>query len=77
VLKIPGVVPTPSRPVVNAVAAKPVQKTHRVGTGDTLTSIASTHYGDSSRWNDIFVANKKVLGGNPDQLRVDVVLLIP
>lgn len=77
VLKIPGVVPTPSLPVANAVAAKPAQKTHRVGAGDTLTSIASTHYGDSSRWNDIFVANKKVLGGNPDQLRVDVVLLIP
>jgi nucleoid-associated protein YgaU len=77
VLKIPGGVPTPSPPVANAVVAKPAQKTHRVGAGDTLTSIASTHYGDSSRWNDIFVANKKVLGGNPDQLRVDVVLLIP
>lgn len=77
VLKIPAAPAARSRPAAKPAAAKLGQKTHRIGTGDTLTSIASTYYGDSTRWDDIFAANHKALGGNPDQLRVDVVIVIP
>ncbi|MDP6479726.1 MAG: LysM peptidoglycan-binding domain-containing protein [Phycisphaerales bacterium] len=52
-------------------------RTHRIGEGDTLTSIASDYYGDSQRWSEIFEANRTALGGNPDRLRVNVVLVIP
>jgi nucleoid-associated protein YgaU len=53
------------------------RRSHRIGEGDTLTSIASDYYGDSQRWGEIFEANRTALGGNPDRLRVDVVLIIP
>ncbi len=36
-------------------------KTYEVAEGDTLSSIAEKIYGDSSRWKDIFKANKEVL----------------
>jgi nucleoid-associated protein YgaU len=76
-LKIPQATASRSSSATKPVAGKPAEKTYRTGKGDTLTSIASTYYGDSTRWTDIFVANKKALGGNPDQLRVDLVLVIP
>ncbi len=75
VLKIPAavVVKPKSKPVPIPMASR----THRVGDGDTLSSIASDYYGNSQRWSDIFEANRTALGGNPDRLRVDVVLVIP
>ncbi len=36
-------------------------KTYEVAEGDTLSSIAEKIYGDSSRWKDIFKANKEAL----------------
>lgn len=38
---------------------------YTVVSGDSLTSIAQAFYGDSSRWKDIFAANQKLLGGDP------------
>jgi nucleoid-associated protein YgaU len=73
VLKLPAKNGTTPTPQPKPVAAR----SHRVGEGDTLTSIASDYYGDSQRWGDIFEANRAALGGNPNRLRVDVVLVIP
>jgi nucleoid-associated protein YgaU len=48
-----------------------------VGEGDTLSSIAIDYYGDSQRWGDIFEANRAALGGDPNRLVLDVVLVVP
>lgn len=49
----------------------------RVVSGDTLTSLADEHLGDSERWPELYQANKKVIGSDPDALEVGQVLTIP
>lgn len=75
VLKVPAKVA--AKPVPAPVVAPASARTHRVGEGDTLSSIASDYYGNTQRWSEIFEANHAALNGNPDRLRVDVVLVIP
>lgn len=60
---------TPSRPAQAA-------RTYRVQRGDTLSRIAATEYGDSTRWREIFNANRGVLA-TPDSLREGQELVIP
>jgi len=50
--------------------------TYVVEFGDTLTSIAQDMYGDGSRWRDIQVANRSLLGRS-DQVKVGQELKIP
>jgi nucleoid-associated protein YgaU len=45
--------------------------------GDTLTGIAEQFYGDGTLWRKIYEANKKVIGADPDKLRVGLTLTIP
>jgi nucleoid-associated protein YgaU len=75
ILKIPAKSARPPAATPRPIAIR--RRSHRIGEGDTLTSIASDYYGDSQRWGEIFEANRTALGGNPDRLRVDVVLIIP
>jgi nucleoid-associated protein YgaU len=49
---------------------------HTVKMGETLTSIARDHYGDSSQWNKIFNANRTHMG-NPDNVIPGDQLTIP
>ncbi|WP_282615143.1 transglycosylase family protein [Streptomyces sp. GESEQ-4] len=49
---------------------------HFVQRGDTLTSIAR-RYGVKGGWKALHKANKKRLGRRPDQLKVDILLVIP
>ncbi|MDP7519817.1 MAG: LysM peptidoglycan-binding domain-containing protein [Phycisphaerales bacterium] len=82
ILKIPARIParatvTTVRQASPSARVPTTGRTHRIGEGDTLTSIASDYYGDSQRWSEIFEANRTALGGNPDRLRVNVVLVIP
>ena len=51
-------------------------RTHRVVSGDTLSSIAQKYYGDASRWREIHGANAGIIA-NPDVIRVGQVLTIP
>jgi len=51
--------------------------TYVVKAGDTLQKIASVVYGQSSRWNDIYMANKDRLGAPNAPLKVGVQLKIP
>jgi len=54
----------------------PAPRTHRVASGDTLTRISNRYYGTSSRWQDIYNANRdKLLSA--DVLPLDVELKIP
>ncbi|MDG1838587.1 MAG: LysM peptidoglycan-binding domain-containing protein [Phycisphaerales bacterium] len=74
-LRIPTI--TPSRPVARVATPSLPGRRHRVGEGDTLSSIAIDYYGDSQRWSEIFEANRAALGGDPNRLVLDVVLVVP
>ena len=50
---------------------------HTVVSGDSLSSIALRYYGSANRWEDVFDANREALGGDPDNIREHVVLLLP
>jgi nucleoid-associated protein YgaU len=51
-------------------------QTHVIAEGETLFSIAEKHYGDGSRFIDIYQANRDVLK-NPDKLPVGATLRLP
>src|SRR5687768_16511821 len=55
-------------------AAQP--KVHEVQSGDTLSSIAKKHYGDSNAYPRIFEANRPMLS-DPDEIYPGQVLVIP
>lgn len=58
------------------VIPAPEAKFHPVVSGDTLSKIAKTYYGDSNKYNTIFEANKPMLS-HPDKIYVGQVLRIP
>ncbi len=53
-----------------------VQRTHRVRDGDTLESLAQRYYGDRSRWEEIYQANREQIA-RPDLLPLNARLRIP
>ena len=70
----PGTVSVePSRPTDTA----PAVTTYTVESGDCLWNIAKACYGDGSRYNEIYEANKGTIGGNPDRIYPGQVLVIP
>jgi len=72
-------VKTPARPpAVPSLEPPPAPKrTYTVQPGDTLRRIAEKHYNDPRKWTAIRDANKDILGGDGDHLRVNQVLIIP
>lgn len=54
----------------------PEAKFHPVVSGDTLSKIAKTYYGDANQYNAIFEANKPMLS-HPDKIYVGQILRIP
>ncbi|SMB95862.1 Peptidoglycan-binding LysM [Hymenobacter roseosalivarius DSM 11622] len=64
----------------NQAAAKPAaaQGTqYTVVSGDSLSKIAKSHYGDAAKWHQIYDANKATIGSNPDHIEVGQVLTLP
>lgn len=57
-------------------AETPPTKSHTVKSGDTLSKIAKSYYGNASQFPKIFDANRDKLS-NPDQIRTGQVLVIP
>ena len=55
----------------------PSSKTYTVKSGDCLWKISSTYLGSGSKWNEIYEANKSVVGGNPNLIYPGQVLTIP
>ncbi len=51
-------------------------KVHEVQSGDTLSAIAKTHYGDANAYQAIFEANRPMLK-DPDSIYPGQVLIIP
>jgi len=51
-------------------------KLHVVVSGDTLWAVAEEHYGDGSRYTEIFEANRPMLN-DPDKIYVGQVLRVP
>ncbi|MDF5729627.1 MAG: LysM peptidoglycan-binding domain-containing protein [Rhizonema sp. PD38] len=63
----------------SGVVHPPSSQTYTVQAGDTLSSIAQKFYGDGSEqsWRKIYDANKAVIGPDPNQLKVRMILTIP
>jgi hypothetical protein len=55
----------------------PTPSTYVVSEGDYLIKIAKQVYGDSSRWREIYDANKDLIGSNPDLIQPGMELTIP
>ncbi|AYA37462.1 LysM peptidoglycan-binding domain-containing protein [Hymenobacter oligotrophus] len=52
-------------------------ESYTVVSGDSLSKIAKKHYGDASKWHQIYDANKSTIGSNPDHIEVGQVLKLP
>ena len=61
---------------IPCINVAPASVTYFVQPGDSLWTIARDHYGDGTRWKEIFEANNKVLR-SPDDLKTGQELMIP
>jgi nucleoid-associated protein YgaU len=67
------------QPAAQPAAAQPAAQgeSYTVVSGDSLSKIAKHHYGDASKWHQIYDANKSTIGSNPDHIEVGQVLKLP
>ena len=56
--------------------AKSVARTYTVVSGDTLSKIAKSMYGDANKWQKIYEANTDIIK-DPNMIRPGQVLKIP
>ena len=68
-----------ARPVREKLAADPDQPSteYIVKDGDSLSTIAKALYHDGTAWEIIFDANKELLNGKPNFLKIGMKLVIP
>ncbi|MGG1612208.1 LysM peptidoglycan-binding domain-containing protein [Paenibacillus sp. FSL K6-2441] len=52
-------------------------KTYVVKSGDTLSKIAKLELGDSSKWQQIYNANQKMIGKDPNRIKPGQKLVMP
>lgn len=52
-------------------------QSYTVQSGDTLFLIAQKVYGDGNFWQQIYTANRGIIGNDPTQIKVGMVLVIP
>jgi len=50
---------------------------HTVSEGDSLSGISQKYYGSPAYWDIIYMENCKIIGDNPDNLRVGLKVVIP
>ena len=65
----PTIAPSPTPAVAG--------KTYVVKSGDSLSKIAKAAYGEGKRWPEIYEANKKLIGDNPNMIHPGQTLRIP
>lgn len=63
--------------VLESVAGDDFIAEYTVVAGDNLSFISKKFYGSPNHWNDIYEANKDVIGDNPNLIRVGQELKIP
>ncbi|NPV52221.1 MAG: LysM peptidoglycan-binding domain-containing protein [Firmicutes bacterium] len=56
---------------------KPVPKVYITKEGDSLYKIAKLQLNDGNRWRDIYSANRKVIGPDPNRLQPGTKLVMP
>lgn len=56
---------------------RPQATSYTVKSGDNLSLISKRVYGDSSRWREIYNANKATIGSDPNKLKPGITLVIP
>ncbi|WP_400193382.1 LysM peptidoglycan-binding domain-containing protein [Hymenobacter sp. B81] len=61
----------------NAAPTAAQADTYTVVSGDSLSKIAKRHYGDATKWHQIYDANKATIGNNPDHIEVGQMLKLP
>jgi LysM repeat protein len=72
----PSLAPPAAQAAAAAGNAAPSTRTYKVQSGDTLSKIAKEFYGDASKYQRIFEANRDKLE-NPDKIRAGQELVIP
>lgn len=60
-----------------AVGAPAAPSTYTIRAGDCLWNIAKDQLGDAMKWQDLFNANKDILGSNPDLIRPGTTINLP
>lgn len=50
---------------------------YRIAQGDTLTRISTKLYGRSTKWEELYEANKATIGGDPAKLTVGTLISLP
>jgi hypothetical protein len=78
--KRPGAEPKVASKARSAASTKKPSsssKSYTVASGDTFYGIASRMLGDGSRWPELYELNKTTVGGNPDRLKLGMVLQLP
>lgn len=53
------------------------KKTYKVKKGDCLWNIAKAASGKGSNWKKLYNLNKKIIGSNPNKLKIGLVLTLP
>ena len=55
----------------------PATREYRVKSGDSFYRIARDVLGDATRWNELFLINKKLVGNDPTKLQIGQVIVLP
>ena len=66
-----------STPVDADVRSTIIGRTHTVVKGETLSHIALHYYGNATKYDRIYAANRTMLKGNADRIYPGQVLIIP
>lgn len=69
--------PTSNKPAPSPSKPNTSNRTHTVGTNDTLWGIAKKYYGDGSKWTTIWETNKPMRSGNANLIYKGEVVIIP
>jgi hypothetical protein len=56
---------------------KKTSKTYTVKAGDSLSKIAKLELGSSSKWNEIYKLNAKIIGSDPNRIKPGQKLVMP
>jgi len=74
--RITSAPPAPAKPASTA-GTTGARRTYKVQAGDSFYRIARDQLGNAGRWKEIFALNKQLVHGDPTQLQVGQVLVLP